>query len=106
VSEPSGGLPPYRVVYSGLCRDQARQLLARAAAKGRFAEVAQAVRGIDTRLQWIRLDFGEPLRDFFQMGIKEHIGVHAPLVVKYAVDEARHTVYVSLPFGLLPKSGL
>jgi hypothetical protein len=106
VSESSGGVPPYRVVYSGLCRDETRRLLARARAKGRFAEVAQAVRAIDTRLQWIPLDFGEPLRDMVDLGIKEHIGVLAPLVVKYGVDESRSIVYVSLPFGLLSKSGI
>ena len=106
MSQASGGVPAYRVVYSELCRDQTRRLLAQAAAKGRFTEVSQAVRDIDTRLQWIPLDFGEPLQDFAHLGIKEHIGVVAPLVVKYGVDEARRIVYVSLPFDLLPNSGL
>jgi hypothetical protein len=106
VSPPSGGAPPYRVVYSERCRERTRELLQRAAAKGRFAEVAQAVRDIDTRLQWIPLDFGEPLQDFVRLGIKEHVGVLAPLVVKYGVDEARRIVYVALPFDLLPKSGI
>jgi hypothetical protein len=106
VSQPSRGVPPYRIVYSGLCRDETRQLLARAQAKGRFAEVARAIRDINTRLEWIPLDFGEPLQDFFHLGIKEHIGVLAPLVVKYGVDEVRNIVYVSLPFDLLPQSGL
>ena len=75
-------------------------------AKGRFAEFAKAVRDIDTRLQWIPLDFGEPLQDYPTLGIKEHIGVLGPLVVKYGVDEVRRLVYVSLPFDLLPRSGL
>jgi hypothetical protein len=99
-------VPPYRVVYSERCREQTRELLQRAAAQERFAEVARAVRDIDTRLHWIPLDFGEPLQDLARLGIKEHIGVLAPLVVKYGVDEARRIVYVALPFGLLPKSGL
>jgi hypothetical protein len=106
VSQPSGGVPPYRVVYSGLCRDETRHLLARAAATSRFAEVASTVRGIDRQLHWIPLDFGEPLQDYIHLGIKEHIGVVAPLVVKYGVDDARRVVYVALPFGVLPKSGL
>jgi hypothetical protein len=106
MSQPRGGVPPYRVVYSGLCRDSTRQLLARAAAQGRFAEVAQAVQGIHTRLQWIPLDFGEPLRDFVHLGIQVRIGPLAPLVVTYGVDEARHLVYVTVPFKLLPQSGL
>jgi len=105
VSTSSEGEPPYRVVYSERCREQTRQLLARARANGRFAEVAQAIRDIDTRLRWIPLDFGQPLRDFVHLGILEHIGVLAPLVVKYGVDEGRRIVYVVLPFGVLSKSG-
>lgn len=65
-----------------------------------------AVRGINRRLEWIPLDFGEPLKDFTHLGIKEHIGVVAPLVVKYGVDEDKRIVYVALPFNLLSKSGL
>jgi hypothetical protein len=106
VSQPKGSVPPYRVVYSEQCRQATRHLLERARAKGRFAEVAQAVRGIDTRLQWIPLDFGEPLQYLGPLGVKKHIGVLPSLVVRYGVDEDRRTVYVSLPFGLLPKSGL
>jgi hypothetical protein len=106
VSPTSKGIPPYRVVYSELCRHETRDLLIRARAKGHFNEIAQAVQGINTRLEWIPLDFGQPLKDYVHLGIKEHIGVVAPLVVKYGVDEARHVVYVALPFGLLPKSGL
>jgi hypothetical protein len=106
VSQPSGGVPPYRVVYSGPCREQTRQLLTRARAKGRFAEVAQVLRDIHTRLEWIPLDFGDPVRDFVHLGIQARIGILPPLVVKFGVDEARRIVHVSLPFGLLPRSGL
>ena len=106
MSQPDRKGPPFRVVYSELCRDQMRDLLVRAGAMGRFAEVAQALRGIHQRLEWIPLDFGEPLQDFHNLGLKEFIGVMRPLVVKYAVDEARGIVYVSLPFDLLSKSGL
>ncbi len=81
-------------------------MLARAQARGRLHEIAQTFRYINTRLEWIPLDFGQPLKDFVHLGIKEHIGVLAPLVIKYGVDEARHIVYVALPFSLLPKSGL
>jgi hypothetical protein len=106
VSQASEGITPYRVVDSGLCREETRQLLARARAKGRFAEIAQAVRDIHTRLEWIPLDFGEPLREFEQLGIQTRIGTIAPLVVRFGVDHTRRVVYVSLPFDLLPKSGL
>jgi hypothetical protein len=40
------------------------------------------------------------------LGILEFIGVVAPLVVTYGVDEARRLVYVSVPFKLLRNSGL
>ena len=82
MSQPSGGVPPFRIVYSGRCLADAAQLLVHAKANGRFAEVAMAIREIDTRLAWIPLDFGEPLQDFVHLAIKEHIGVWAPLVVK------------------------
>jgi hypothetical protein len=72
----------------------------------RKGEIAQAVRDVHIRLQWIPLDFGEPLREFKQLGIQVGIGAIAPLVVKFGVDAARRVVYVSLPFDLLPKSGL
>jgi hypothetical protein len=74
--------------------------------RGRFAEVAQALRGIENRLKWIPLDFGEPLEDLVHMRLREYLGVVPPLVVRYGVDEARRLVYVALPFKLLPRSGL
>src|SRR4051794_24396426 len=106
MSQPSSGVPPYRVAYSGLCLDSTRQLLARAAAKGRFAEVAQVLRDVHKRLEWIPLDFGDSLRNLVYLGILEHVAVLAPLVVAYGVDEAKRIVYVSIPFKLLPNSGL
>jgi len=106
VSQQSGRIPPYEVVYSGRCLEATRQLLANARARGRLAEITQAIRDIHTRLQWIPLDFGEPLLDFANLGIQARIATIAPLVVHFGVDEARRIVYVSLPFDLLSKSGL
>jgi hypothetical protein len=106
MSQPGQGVPPYLVVYSGLCRDELKRLLARARVKERVSEVAQAVQGIHTQLQWIPLDFGQPLKDYVNLNMIEYIGVCAPLVVKYSVDEARRIVYVTLPFDLLSRSGL
>jgi hypothetical protein len=40
------------------------------------------------------------------LGIQVRIGTIAPLVVRFGVDHARRVVYVTLPFDLLPKSGL
>jgi hypothetical protein len=64
---PPGGVPPFRVVYSELCREQTRQLLARAQAQGRFAEIAQTIRDFNSRLEWIPLDFGDPLSELFKL---------------------------------------
>jgi hypothetical protein len=81
-------------------------MLVRAVEKGMFAEVVQALRDIHTRLSWIPLDFGEPLRDFAELGIQVRIATIAPLVVTFGVDHDRRIVYVSLPFEFLPRSGL
>lgn len=81
-------------------------MLVRARAQGRFTEVAQAIRDINTRLEWIPLDFGDPIQDLVNLGIQEHVGTLPPLVVTYGVDEARRIVYVSVPFKLLPRTGL
>jgi hypothetical protein len=106
VSQTSAGAPPFRVVYSDLCRETTRQLLARAVAKGLFAKVAQAVRDVDHRLHWIPMDFGEPLHDLTHLRITKYIGIIPPLTVKYTVDEDRRIVHVALPFDLLSRSGL
>lgn len=106
MSQPSGGVAPYRVVYSGLCLREAEQLLLRARAQGRFAEIAEAFRDVHRRLGWIPLDFGEPLRDFVHLGIQVRLGVRPPLVVTFGVDEVRRLVHVTIPFKLLSRSGL
>jgi hypothetical protein len=104
MNQPTSSEPPFQVAYSGLCLESARQLLIRARAAGRYAEIAQIIQGINTRLKWIPLDFGDPLRDFPDLGIQLRFGPLPPLVVTYGVDEARHIVYVVIPFKLLPNS--
>ena len=106
MSQPSVSVPPYRVIYSGAYRDELRNLLRRAVPKGRSVEIRLAATDVHTRLEWIPLDFGDPLRDYVDLDLQERIGTIPPLVVTYAVDEARRLVYVLLPFKLLPKSGL
>jgi hypothetical protein len=106
VSQPSPDVPPYRVVYSGECREEIRHLLVQARGKGRLAEIAQAIRDAETRLAWIPLDFGEPLRDLVAMRLQVFIGTIPPLVIEYAVAEARRLVYVTRPIKLLSNSGL
>ena len=78
MTEPREGVPPYKVVYSGPCREQTRKLLKRAARKGRFDKIAQAIEDIDQQLRWIPLDFGEPLRDFLDLGIQVRIASVVP----------------------------
>ncbi len=106
MSEPSQSTPPYRIVWSELCREKTRELLLRAAEKGRLAEVAQALRDIHRRLEWIPLDYGDPLKDLVHMGLQERFAVLTPFVVKFFVDEVRRIVYVTTPLKLLPNSGL
>lgn len=106
MDNPTQGVPPYHVAYSALCRETTKQLLVRAAALGRFAELAQVVGNLHLRLKWIPLDFGEPLRDLPDLGLRLCIGALAPLVVRYGVDEARRIVYVNRPFQLLSNTGL
>jgi hypothetical protein len=101
VSQKSDAAPPFRVIYSELCREHTRQLLELAQSKGQFAEVAKAIQEINTRLEWIPMDFGEPLWDFLELGIQERLGTVPPLVVRFGVDETRRLVYVSLPFKTL-----
>lgn len=106
MSEPSQSTPPYRIVWSERCRQTTRELLLRAAERGRHAEVAQLLRDIIRRLEWIPLDFGEPLADHVHTGIQERIAPLSPLVVRFGVDEARRLVYVLIPLKLLANSGL
>jgi hypothetical protein len=62
VSQQSGRIPPYVVVYSERCLEATRQLLKNARANQRLAEIAQAIRDIHTRLQWIPLKAVAKLR--------------------------------------------
>jgi hypothetical protein len=78
----------------------------RAHQQDRFAEIADTMLGIDTRLKWIPLDFGEPLQSLVRLGLQRYTGVLPPLVVSYGVDEARRIVDVTVPFKLRPRSGL
>lgn len=106
MSQPGHGVTPYHLAYSERCRESIRRLLALARERGRLAEILEVVRGIHTRLEWIPLDFGDPQKELVHLGIQERIGVCPPVVVTYAVDEARRIVYVSVPVKLLPRSGL
>jgi hypothetical protein len=98
-------MPPYRVFYSDLFRAQIKGLPSRVDLRLRLPEIVGALRSMHQRLQWIPLDFGEPLRDLVHLGLTECIATQPPLVIKFGVDESRRIVYVALPFDLLPHSG-
>ena len=105
MSEPSSGPAPYQVAYSGWVKDELRALGARATARGLGSQFLAALKEIDQRLK-VYPQFGEPLRDLELEPAQLWIGVIAPLVVQYVLDEERRLVMVSVPILPLPRSGL
>lgn len=106
MSSAGESVAPFRIAWSGRCRQQFQELLEQARAKGRLAEVCQAARDFYERLTWIPLDFGEPTTDYVHLGVVEMLGAAPPFVVTYCVDQPRRLVYVVVPCKLLPNSGL
>ena len=103
-NEPSDSPVPYRVAYSEWVRRELRQLLLRAVAQGFGRQALDAVKISDARLR-IYPQFGEPLRDLKSEGATLWIGVVAPLVIQYIIDETNHAVFVVRPHRLLPGTG-
>jgi hypothetical protein len=99
--------PPvrYKVVYSERVRNELKQLIARAAARGLSQEVLHAIKEID-RLLHIYPQFGEPRRDLETEGESVWSGTVPPLVVEYVLDEERRLVFVVDPLDTLPRTGL
>jgi hypothetical protein len=93
---------PYRVSYAGRVRDELRSLIDRAKRAGRARQVLDAAKRIDYLLHLFP-QFGDPLRDLNLDGARLWIGVVAPLVVRYVLDEERRSVFVVTP--LLPLRG-
>src|SRR5437879_3802749 len=99
---PVGEKPvPYRVVYSERVRNELRDLLQRATARGIGRLVLDAVKAIDARLS-VYPQFGQPLRDLGTSGVTVWIGMIEPVIVRYLVDEGRRLVFVVIPFKVLP----
>ena len=96
---------PYRVIYSERVRSNLRELHRGAAVRGLGDQVLDAVKQIDARLR-LYPQFGQPLRDLATPGETVWIGIVAPLVVQYVIDEAMHMVFVVAPFKGLQNSGL
>lgn len=95
---------PYRLTYSGHVLDTTRDLLVWAGGHGLRPRVAAAVREID-RLLKIYPQFGQPLRDLSVAPLRHWVGVVAPVVVHYILDEDRRAVTVLRPFQLIGGPG-
>lgn len=96
---------PYDVSYSGRVRDELRALVIRARGLGLGEQVLTAIRDIDSRLR-IYPQFGQPLRNLSVEPAQLWLGVVAPLVVQYVLDESRRQVMVVHPLTPLPGCGL
>lgn len=104
MNDPPGELELYRVSYSRV-RESAKQLLVRARQLGMGVRARASIDEIDRRLH-IYPQFGQPLRDAASGQAQLWIGVVAPLVVHYIINEARREVLIVLPIMALPHSGL
>jgi hypothetical protein len=102
--EPSMGPVPYRVVYSGLVRQELMALMGRAMASGHGPDALAAVREIDNRLR-VYPQFGEPLRDLHMEGQTASAPTPAPLFIEYIVDEPHRAVFVVVPLRAMPHAG-
>jgi hypothetical protein len=104
VSEPTGSLVPYRVVYSERVRNGIWDHLAELAARGSAQQALDAIKRLDARLR-VYPQFGEPLRDLKTPGETLWAGTVPPFVAHYIIDEERRLVFVVSPIKLLPGSG-
>jgi hypothetical protein len=105
MSEPSTSPIPYYVAYSERVRNALRSLTIRARDRGLGPQVLAAVKELD-RLLHLYPQFGQPLRDLELKPAQLWIGVVAPWVAHYYLDEERRLVVVLRAQLMLPKSGL
>jgi hypothetical protein len=105
VSESREAPLPYRVVYSERVRNELKDLLREAAARGLGPATLDAVKALDARLR-LYPQFGEPLLDLKTEGETLWTGTIPPLVVQYIIDDARRLVFGVVPIKPLPGSGL
>ena len=82
-----------------------RSLISRARDRGLVPQLRAAIKEIDRRLH-LYPQFGQPLRDLELKPLQLWLGVVAPLVVHYVLDEERRLVVVLRPPLPLPRSGL
>jgi hypothetical protein len=93
----------YEVSYSGRVIDALRGLVLRN--REHSAELLAALREFDRRAR-IYPQFGQPLRDLVIEPARLWIGVIAPLVFHYVLEEEKRLVMVVRPPIPFPHSGI
>jgi hypothetical protein len=86
-------------------RKALRSLINKARDRGLTPPLYAAIKEIDRRLH-LSPQFGQPLRDLQLKPAQLWLGVVAPLVVHYMLDEEKRLVVVLRPPLPLPRSGL
>jgi len=105
MSESSNhGAAEYKVSYSKRVLAGLRLLIAKARSHGLADEVLAALETLDSRFR-IYPQFGQPLKDLNRPSAILWIGVIAPLVAHYVVDEETRQVLVGRSIQTLPRSG-
>lgn len=94
MAEGDGKGQPYRVIHADALREEIKAMGEKAALEGKGSEFTASLKALNTRLASHPSSLGEPLRDLKHLGLQVRLGNHGPLFAHYAVDEARHLVYV------------
>ena len=84
----------WRIIQSGKVKNDINELCLRAGAEGRFKSVSQALRQILQNLTTNPLAVGEPHNRLKHLELLLCVVLEGPLVVRFAVDEKRHWVYL------------
>ncbi len=92
MAEHSGGL--YKVVYSGKQRRAIRAYGERAGRRGILGVYLEAIRTMHDHLTTDPLSWGDPHNRLPHLGLVLYQRIHGLLLVRYAVDETRRTVYL------------
>ena len=90
-----GEPPGYQVSWLGPARQVVRTLRQRAVARGLLPQLALAVDRAERRLLSDPLSWGDPECRLRHLNLLKCHGTSPPLIVYFAVDEARRRVYVS-----------
>lgn len=93
----------YEVSYAPRVLDAIRRMLLRNPAH--LSELVAALRELERRLQ-IYPQFGQPLWDLSVPSAQLWVGVVAPLVLHYVLDEDRRRVTVTRELRVLPRTGI